>query len=167
MGRLAIVGGEAARSITFAYTVVMASPRSIRLDSGVETRLTSYVARHPGLSSSSVAARLVDEGLRMDEHPGVAFREGSVGRRATLIGGPDVWEVIRAVKSGRAAEPKMSEDQLLDMIADNSGVPIRQLRTAVAYWANYPDEVEALLEHADRVEKAATAANERASALLA
>lgn len=145
----------------------MASPRSIRLDAGVETRLASYVARHPGLSSSSVAARFVDEGLRMDEHPGVAFREGPVGRRAFLVGGPDVWEVIRAVKSGRAAEPTMSEGPLLDMIADNSGLPIRQVRTAVAYWASYPDEVEALLAHADRVEIAATAAYERTNALLA
>lgn len=103
----------------------------------------------------------------MDEHPGVTFREGPTGRRATLVGGPDVWEVIRAVTSARAAEPDLSQGELLELVADNSGQPLRLLRTAVAYWADYPDEVRALLEHADRVEAQATAARDRTSALLA
>lgn len=145
----------------------MASPRSIRFDAGVETRLASYVARHPGLSSSSVAARLVDEGLRMDEHPGVAFREGPIGRRATLLGGPDVWEVMRAVRSARGAEPDLSEGDLLEVVAANTGVPIRLVRTAIAYWASYPTEIEALLEHSVRGESQALAAHERTTGLLA
>jgi hypothetical protein len=145
----------------------LASPRSIRFDTGVETRLASYVARHPGLSSSSVAARLVDEGLRMDEHPGVAFREGPIGRRVTLVGGPDVWEVIRAVRSARATEPDLAEGELLELVADNGGIPPRLVRTAVAYWADYPDEVEALLGHAARMEKQAATAQDRTTTLLA
>lgn len=145
----------------------MPSPRSVRFDAGVETRLASYVARHPGLSSSSVAARLVDEGLRMDEHPGVAFREGPIGRRATLVGGPDVWEVIRAVQSARTAEPDLSEGDLIDLVAANTGLPSRLVRTAIAYWAAYPQEIEALLEHAVRVESEALTAHERTVRLLA
>ena len=133
----------------------------------METRLASYVARHPGLSSSSVAARLVDEGLRMDEHPGVAFREGPIGRRATLVGGPDVWEVIRSVTSARTSEPDLPEGDLLNLVADNGGLSLRLLRTAVAYWADYPDEIEDLLEHASRVAAQAAAASERTSTLLA
>ena len=70
----------------------MGTPRSIRFDPVVEDRLVTYAALHPGASASSVAARLVDEGLRMDEHPGVMFRDGPTGRRAVLVGGPDVWE---------------------------------------------------------------------------
>lgn len=145
----------------------MASPRSIRLDAAVETRLASYVARHPGLSSSSVAARLVDEGLRMDEHPGVAFREGPIGRRATLVGGPDVWEVLHAAKSARTAEPDLSEGDLLELVAANSGLPARLVRAAVAYWAAYPEEIEVLLEHSARVTSGALAAHERTVRLLA
>jgi hypothetical protein len=145
----------------------MSSPRSIRFDASVETRLASYVARHPGLSSSSVAARLVDEGLRMDEHPGVAFREGPIGRRATLVGGPDVWEVIGAVRSARAAVRDLAQDELLELVADNAGLPLRLVRAAVAYWADYPTEIEALLEHAGRVESQTSAAQERTSNLLA
>jgi hypothetical protein len=30
----------------------------------------------------------------MEEHPGIAFRDGPSGRRAALAGGPDVWEAI-------------------------------------------------------------------------
>ena len=46
--------------------------------------------------------------MRMTEHPGVVFREGPTGRRAGLVGGADVWEVVRAVKSARAAEPDLA-----------------------------------------------------------
>lgn len=103
----------------------------------------------------------------MDEHPGVTFREGPIGRRATLVGGPDIWEVIRAVKSARAGEPDLPEGELLELVADNSGLPLRVVRTAVAYWADYPSEIEALLEHAGWVEAQASAAQERTNTLLA
>ena len=35
----------------------------------------------------------------MAEHPGIVFRDGPTRRRAAVAGGPDVWEIIRAVKS--------------------------------------------------------------------
>jgi len=144
----------------------MSSPRSIRFDPGVEKRLASFVARHPGLSSSSVAARLVDEGLRMDEHRGITFPDGPIGRRATLVGGPDVWEVIRAVQSARAAEPDLAKGDLLELVAENSGLPARLVRTAVAYWAEYPDDVESLIAHDARVQAQLTTSQERTATLL-
>ena len=145
----------------------MATPRSVRFDDSVVERLASYVSRHPGLTASSVAARLVDEGLRMEEHPGVMFRDGPMGRRATLVGGPDVWEVIRALRSARSAEPALAEPELLDLVADNTGVALRLLRVAVDYWAASPDEVDALVDHAARTDDAHQAAAERARGLLA
>ena len=145
----------------------MATPRSVRFDDSVVERLASYVSRHPGLTASSVAARLVDEGLRMEEHPGVMFRDGPMGRRATLVAGPDVWEVIRALRSARSAEPAPAEPELLDLVADNTGVALRLLRVAVDYWAAYPDEVDALVDHAARTDDAHRVAAERARGLLA
>jgi hypothetical protein len=144
----------------------MSTPRSIRFDDSVTSRLASFVERHPGLTASSVAARLVDEGLRMDEHPGVVFREGPMGRRATLVGGPDVWEVIRAVRSARSAEPELPQAELLELVEENTGVPRRLLNTAVEYWAAYPEEVEALLAHAERIEAERVRSSERAHGLL-
>lgn len=129
-------------------------------------RLSSYVARHPGLTRSAVVARYVDEGLRMEEHPGILFREGPTGRRATVVGGPDVWEVIHAVKEARAAEPDLSDEDLLTMLEDNTGVPRRMARTALEYWGAYPEEVDALVAYAERAEAEGTAAAGRAAALL-
>src|SRR5437879_2764043 len=117
-----------------------ASPRSIRFDESVGSRLTAYVMRHPGWSGSSVANRFVDEVLRMDEHPGVVFRDGAVGRRAVLIGGPDVREVIRAVKSVRAAEPDLDARDVVAVVARNTGVSSRLIDLAIRYWSAYPDE---------------------------
>lgn len=144
----------------------MATPRSVRFDDSVTRRLSSYVDRHPGLTASSVAARLVDEGLRMEEHPGVIFRDGPMGRRATLVAGPDVWEVIRAVRSARAAEPELSQAEVLELVSDNTGLALRLLRTAVGYWSAYPAEVDAMVAHAEDVESGRLRASARADDLL-
>src|SRR5579859_4396690 len=127
----------------------------VRFDPAVADRLVSFVAANPGMSLSSAANRLVDEALRMTEHPGVVFRAGPTGRRAALAGGPDVWEVIRAVKSGHGAEPGLRGNDLLTMVSDNTGIPVRLLSTAVRYWAAYPDEVDAEIAAADAAEEAA------------
>ena len=145
----------------------MAAPTSVRFDEPVTERLASYVARHPGLTRSAVAARYVDEGLRMDEHPGILFRDGPAGRRATVVGGPDVWELSRAVQAARAAEPELAEAELLVMLEEGTGVPPRMIRTALDYWAAYPDEVEAMVGYAEQAEAEQAAAAARAATLLA
>jgi hypothetical protein len=40
-----------------------------------------------------------------DEHPLVRFADGPAGRRARLIGGPDVWEVV-AVAHDNDGDPR-------------------------------------------------------------
>jgi hypothetical protein len=147
--------------------VTKRSPTPVRFEDEVAKRLASFVASHPGLSLSAAANLLVDEGLRTDEHPGVVFRDGAAGRRAGLAGGPDVWEVIRAVKSARSAEPKMSEDELLSLVANNGGVALGKVRTAVRYWARYPEEIDAWIAAADDAETAAELAWRRERDLLA
>lgn len=140
---------------TTDYTVIMAraQPRSIRFDEGVAKRLSAYVATHHGTSQSSVANRLVDEGLRMAEHPEVFFRDGAAGRRAVISAGPDVWEVIRAIRHTRVAEPELEGDDLLELVKTNTGVSDRELRVAINYWSAYPDEIDAFVDEADRVEQ--------------
>ena len=88
----------------------------------------------------------------MNEHPGVIFREGPTGRRAALAAGPDIWEIIRAVKSVRAAEPDLAEDDVLALLVSNTGTPLRLLRTALRYWAVYSAEVEEEITAADTAE---------------
>ena len=103
--------------------MVKKAPTPVRFDMMVADRLSVFVSINHGLSLSAAANMLVDEGLRMMEHPGVLFRPGPTGRRAGLAAGPDVWEVVRAVKSARAAEPELGEHELLAMLAENTGVP--------------------------------------------
>ena len=103
----------------------------------------------------------------MEEHPGIVFRPGPTGRRAGLAGGPDVWEAVRAVKSGRASEPGLPEGDLLGLVAENTGTPVGWLRIAIRYWASYPDEIDAEIAAADAAEEAAEEAWRRERQLLA
>jgi hypothetical protein len=151
------------------YDVVMSKRHAtpVRFDPPVADRLASFVAANPGMSLSSAANRLVDEALRMAEHPGVTFRPGPTGRRAALAGGPDVWEVIRAVKSAHATEPGLNSDDLVSLVSDNTGVPLHLVTTAVRYWAAYPGEVDAEIAAAYAAEEAAEQAWLRERELLA
>lgn len=160
---------ESAMLVRSGYTVVMSSgmPRSIRFDAQVSKRLTAYVTSHPGWSGSSAANRFVDEALRMEDHPGVVFRDGATGRRAVLIGGPDVREVIRAVKSARGSEPDLAADGIVALVSTNTGVAGRLIDTAIGYWAAYPDEIDAWIDEVESFEGQTMLAWERREGLLA
>ncbi len=118
-------------------TVVMTSPRSVRFDGEVLRRLDGYVRSHTGTSMSSVTNLFVDEALRAEEHPGTIFRPGPTGRRAGLVGGPDVWEVIDTPLIVRNAEPGLADDALVARTAEATGLPERKVRTAVRYYISY------------------------------
>jgi hypothetical protein len=139
----------------------------VRFDLAVAERLSAFVVANPGMSLSSATNRLVDEALRTNEHPGVVFRPGPTGRRAGLVGGPDVWEVVRAVKSARAAEPGLPEEELLVLVAENTGVSVCLIRAAVRYWAFYTDEIDAEIAAAEAAEESAQDAWRRERRLLA
>jgi hypothetical protein len=144
----------------------MAAPRSIRFDPTTDAKLASFAARRAGLSHSGAAALLVEEGLRMDAHPGVIFREGPAGRRAVMIGGPDVWEVIRAVKSARSSDDNLSGPDLLAVLETATGLERRTLEVAISYYADYPTEVDDLIAAADEIEEALHEATDRRRSLL-
>lgn len=143
------------------------NPTPVRFDMVVADRLAAFVSINHGLSLSAAANMLVDEGLRMMEHPGVIFRTGPTGRRAGLAAGPDVWEVVRAVRSARAAEPDLGERELLTTVSENTGIPVRLIRVATGYWASYPDEIDAEVAAADAAEENAERAWRREQELLA
>ncbi len=102
-------------------------------------------ARARGTSLSALAERLIEEGLRSDAHPTVVFRDGPSGRRAGLAGGPDVWEVVAVVRhqSGTAEERVAAA-------ADVLALSPAQVRTAVRYYGEYPDEIDAFIEDNER-----------------
>jgi hypothetical protein len=102
----------------------------------------------------------------LHEHPLIAFKDGPAGRRARLVGGPDVWEVIGAVRSVRDAEPDLAGDEVLAVVEETSGTPLPFLRAALAYWGDYPEEVEAFLDRAQAEAAQARASWERQQELL-
>jgi hypothetical protein len=63
-------------------------------------------------------------------------------RRAGLASGPDVREAVRAVKSARSTEPELADGRLLGLIADNTGTPLRLIRTAARYRASCPEGID-------------------------
>lgn len=94
-------------------------------------------ARRRGEAKARTAERLIDEGLRMDDHPGIVFRDGPAGRRAALVAGPDVWEVIETLRgTGHKGEKAIAAT------ADWGNLTPAQVRAAVQYYADYPDEVD-------------------------
>ncbi|MDQ6617257.1 MAG: hypothetical protein M3083_21565 [Actinomycetota bacterium] len=126
----------------------MATPSSVRFEDQVLDRLNAFVAAHPGMSLSSASNRLVDEALRMHEHPLIVFRDGPAGRRARLVAGPDVWEVVAAVESARKVEAALGGEEIVALIADTSGLASQQVRAALAYWADYQSEIDEFIRHA-------------------
>ncbi len=125
------------------------APFSARFDLGLVDRLRALAARQ-GLSASELAARFVEEGVRSAELPGIVFRSGPAGRRAGVVGGPDVWEIVRDVQSARAAG---LEDPALHVCA-TTDLGEEQVRMALAYNAAHPDEIDArIAEEAELVER--------------
>jgi hypothetical protein len=85
--------------------------------------------------------------------PGVVFRDGAAGRRAVVVGGPDVWEVIAAARSA----PERGEE-LIRALSERTGAPVEKIRIAIRYYAEYPDEVDRFIaaneEEAEQLERA-------------
>jgi hypothetical protein len=106
-----------------------------------------------GTNKSRLAERYVDEGTRMDEHPGIVFRGGPTGRRAALPSGPDVWELVTTLKSGKARG-----EEAISATAEILGLTDSQVRTAVRYYGAFTDEVDQRIalntEDADEAEAA-------------
>ena len=151
------------------YDVVMSRtvPRSIRFDDEVDAHLRAYVASRPGLSASAATNQFVDEGLRMAEHPAIVFRDGPTGRRAVVVGGPDVWEIVRAVRGARSAEGEADGEEIIRLVARNTGTPERYVRAAIRYWSQYPHEVDERIHLANEAERQALDARRREQGLLA
>lgn len=122
----------------------MSTPVSIRFEPALLARLRQHAAAATGANVSALAQRLVDEGLRMVDHPGIIFKDGPTGRRAALAYGPDIWEIIKFLheidERGAAA---------LDAAAEVFALDVNRITTAIGYYGDYREEIEAEIESAD------------------
>lgn len=109
---------------------------SVRLSPEARERLQREAARS-GEPPASLAERLIDEGLRQRRHPLVRHVDGPTGRRARLVGGPDVWEVVSFLRRSEAR----GEDRVAHA-AEWFRLPATLVEAALAYCAAFPEEID-------------------------
>jgi hypothetical protein len=137
----------------------VASPTNVRFPDPVDKGLSAY-ARRTGAKKSTVVVEALSEWLRMESHPGIVFVKTVTGeRRAALAAGPEVWTVAEAWQQHPARQGRPAE------VADALGLTVDDVETALAYWAEYRDEIDELIERQQAAQDAALAAWERRQAL--
>jgi hypothetical protein len=120
------------------------STTSIRLEDGLRERLVAHAATE-GTTVTELIERFVREGLDCAAHPGVVFKPGPSGRRAALAGGPDVWEVVAALRHCDG-----SEAERVAALAAQLAIHERQVVLALDYAAAHREEIEARIHANER-----------------
>jgi uncharacterized protein (DUF433 family) len=114
--------------------------RSFRLSSRTLELLDQRAAVR-GLTRNALADQLLGEAVRTDDHPLIRFRPGGSGRRRPALIGTRLFvhDVISTLRG---------EDGSVEAAAEYLGLDVIAVRAAIAYYADFPDEVEQDLEAA-------------------
>jgi hypothetical protein len=117
--------------------------------------------RRSGRTRSEVAKELIEEGLRMREHPLITFRQSATGRKAALVDGPYIWWAVQVLKDvvERGGDAVAETAELTDLRPD-------QVEVIARYYAQYPNEIDEFIELNNREADEAEAAWLREQALL-
>lgn len=114
---------------------------AVRLDETVAGQIKA-MAQAESRSESDIVSRLVEEGVRMQRHPGIIFMTRASGRCARLAGQRlAVWEIIALWRA--YGEDTAATAQHLD-------IPPSQVETALRYYREFPDEIEARIAQNER-----------------
>jgi uncharacterized protein (DUF433 family) len=112
------------------------APFSVRLSERTD-RLITAEAKRTKRSKGSVVEALAEEALKARLVPGIAFRGDDYNRRAWLIGTAlDVWQIIEAYKDF---------DEHFDRTVAETDLTERELRTALAYYQRFPEEIDGFI----------------------
>ena len=139
----------------------MAKTRKAYLPARIDPAALRELDRHAkrlGKPRSNLVERYVEEGLRMDKHPGIVFVEGAAGRRPALASrrGLDVWEVITTLHAN---------DGKVEDAAEVLNLPESEVRLALAYYADNQSEIDDWIRANDELfEQGAAAAKRQARA---
>lgn len=137
----------------------MVAPTHVRFPEPVDKGLADY-ARRVGARKSTVVVSALREWLRMEAHRGIVFVTTVTGeRRAALAVGPQVWVVAEAWQQNEPADRSPAN------VADTLGLTARDVETALAYWADFRDEIDELIARHHAEQDEALAAWERRRAL--
>lgn len=123
------------------YHMVVSKREMVSVRMPAETvRALETAARRSGSSRSALIVNLVDEGLRRGRHPRITFKDGPSGRRAAIVGGPDVWELM-----GFVHDSGLRGDKALMGAAEWFSLPVEDVIAAIAYATEYADEIGELV----------------------
>ncbi|MGH3223523.1 MAG: hypothetical protein ACRDPY_33365 [Streptosporangiaceae bacterium] len=137
----------------------MVAPTNVRFPEAVDKGLADY-AHQAGAKKSTVVVSAVREWLRMQSHPGVVFVAAVGGeRRAALSVGPQVWTVAEAWLQHD------KDERAPAVVAAALGLTAVDVENALAYWADYQDEIDDLISRHRASQDEALAAWERRRAL--
>lgn len=117
--------------------------RSFRL-SETTSNLLDAMSEVANESRNSLVERLLAEALRTERHPMIRFRTGAAGRREPYVVGTRL--LVRQVI------PVVAGEGGVERAADALGVEPHLLSAAVSYFADFPDEIEADMAWAARIE---------------
>ena len=108
---------------------------SFRLPPEIVKRLDGRAAMQ-GTTRTALAERYLEEGLRLVEHPGIRFADGPAGRRAAVVGGPDVWEIVMVLQANAGD---------VDEVASLLNLHPSRVQIALRYYLEYTEEIDAWL----------------------
>jgi len=119
----------------------MATEVCVQLPAATEAKVRT-IAASERRSLAETLTLLAEEALKTREFPDIVFTNGPTGRRATLLGGPDVWEVV---------EPYVLAGKDWQVLRDSyPDLDEALLRIAVRYYEAYPKEIEVRIERNNR-----------------
>lgn len=110
---------------------------SYRLDPAVKERLERQ-AEAEKVTERALLERLVVEGVDTLHQTGVIYRGGPTGRRAALAVGPDIWEVISALRHTEG-----TSEERVAALAEQFDLHPRHIRTAIDFAAAHRRDIEA------------------------
>lgn len=127
----------------------------MRIDAETREALEREADRR-GVRKTALAEVFLREAILMAIHPGVVFRDGPAGRRAGLISGPDVWELV---------EVWQAEEQDAAATARTLEIPLGLVHAALDFYADQKAEVDRWIERNRRLASEGEAAWRRRSDL--
>ncbi|MQA13780.1 MAG: hypothetical protein GEV09_06270 [Pseudonocardiaceae bacterium] len=115
-----------------------------------------------GITERALLERLVSEGLDTICHPGIVYRDGPTGRRAALAVGPDVWEVISALRYTTG-----NDEERVAALAEQFGLHPRHIRSAIDFAAAHREDIDTQVAANDAAAEEARRRVEQRSDLMA
>jgi hypothetical protein len=128
------------------------------MDPEIKARLERQASAE-GITERALLERLVVEGLDTLQYPGIIYRDGPTGRRAALAVGPDVWEVVSALRYTGG-----SDEDRVTALAEQFDLHPRHIRVAIDFAATHRQDINAQVTANDAAaEQARRLAEQRAS----